>query len=324
METIFKSWINLSFCNGHFEIEYQTSKDVKIRKSIKTYTLSILIFTIITSITDSFFYNNYKLMGFKITTFTAYLLTVLYIPLYILSLKCEKMSYLRMLNYANFYFLIFHCINFRYPLVIYASTNLNNLIYFYFFLIELIIRLIWVTHGVIGFNEISVISIISIVSLGTWKLAIILNNKDFYYSLVFFFNNITMLLICVLISYFIENSQKQCSYYNLLAEKKNSRFNNIFANMRTGLLSIKGQNLTYINSFLFEKILKITKFQEKFKEERIYEETKVISNLEEIEIHRINYLKPNLEMILRGLISNLNNNNMSKYYFIIKRCQYKF
>ena len=88
--------------------------------------------------------------------------------------------------------------------------------------------------------------------------------------------------------------------------------------MHTGLLSIKGKNLTYINSYLYEKLLKITNIKEKIKKERISTELNLLSNNEELEkTDRINYLKNHLEMILRDLITKLNNENLSKYYLLI-------
>ena len=70
MDNIFKSCFNLSFCNEYYEIEYQKNKDIKIKNSIKTFILFILIFAIIVNLTNS------------------------------LNHECEKISYLRMLYYV--------------------------------------------------------------------------------------------------------------------------------------------------------------------------------------------------------------------------------
>ena len=313
MEKIFKSWINLSFCNEQFELSYRKIKDEKIKSTIKTYTLLILILAIIASITDSFFYKYYDLVGFKVTTFTSYGLIVLYIIIYILSLKCEKMLYLRLINYTNFFIMYFVSLTFRYPLVHYTSSNI--IIFYNLLLVEIIGRLIWVSHGVLGFAETIIIIILTIITIWSMLLSSLLAGIDEVYGFLLVSSYSMMIVLCLLFAYFFERSQKQYYFYYFLGEKRNLWFNNIFDNMHTGLLSIKGQNLTYINSFLFEKILKITKFQEKLLKEKNSTELNLLGISPKKEnIERIDFLKNNFKSILKGLITKLNNVTHSKYY----------
>ena len=316
MEKIFKSWINLSFCNEQFEIEFQKSKDEKIKRTIKSYTLMILILTIIASIINSFYYKHYDFLGFKIILFTSYVITILYILLYYLSLKWENMSYLRILNYANFYFILFCFADFRYPLVYFNSSN--PIIFFNLVLVEISFRLIWVTHGVLGFAETLVIIIITIISNWSWIISFFLAVPNFSINFLFITSYTSMIVLFVLFAYFLERYHKQYYYYFLLGEKKNLWFNNIFDNMHTGLLSIKGQNLTYINSFLFEKILKIKNFKEKIRRESDFTELNILGISEKKEnTERIDYLKPYFKSILKGLITNIHNDILSNYYLLI-------
>jgi hypothetical protein len=327
VEQIFRSCINLKYKKSDIEEDFQKHKDGLIKDSIKLYTIILLICSFISSIVCSMYYTGfYQTMKFKGSTFSAYSTSVVYIFLFLVSRYSKKPKHLRWLNYLNYFFSFFVHINFRYPLIHFQKLSL--VLYYTMLSFEMMVRLLWITTGILGFVESMVWNAFTTVAL--WGIyapigkddGILENNMYLIlgYSVLFFVH-------CAF-AYFYEKKDRTSFYHSFFYERRMKWFNNTFENMNTGLLSLKGSNVTFVNNFLFYKLQMINSIKEKFltatnarlQSEYNHNENSNL-NIVLYSDDKAKFLSKISNFLVKELISNINTDILSK--IIIKiRSQY--
>jgi hypothetical protein len=146
-------------------------------------------------------------------------------------------------------------INYRYAVTHFSSADAT--VFNLLVTVEMILRLTWIIFGLLGFCEMMILNFVTAALLWSIYFPIGYDNGDFM-SYVFLRLVHTILLGFVTIfSYFYEKKDKTSFHYLYLFESKYKWFSNIFDNMNTGFLSLKGNKISYINQSLNQTINKI-------------------------------------------------------------------
>jgi hypothetical protein len=199
---------------------------------------------------------------FSFDVITVYLSTLVYLIFLFLSCFCKNIKLLRWIHYFNFYLQIFIAIGFRYTIIRFSKVEIFVL--FYLYLIDIVIRLVWVLLFIQTFIESFIWNLLSILTI--WLTIPFLFSADVYNTAMTNFSSYTCaLLVVIAFSYVLSRQQKRAFYFHWMADRKANWLTSVFENMNTGFISIKGEKISYINSFMlnqFKKIRKTIKEQE--------------------------------------------------------------
>jgi hypothetical protein len=153
-------------------------------------------------------------------------------------------------------------INSRYALTHYTKVDLVLLMFI--FSLEILFRLFWVIFGIQGFIENFILTCISIIIAWAIYVPTHFGNE----LTTSYFNNLgytLILFVVMLLSYILERQQKNAFYFQIKAKTKTNWLLNVLDNMSTGFLSIRGDTISYVNSFFKNKLEKFIPLIENFK-----------------------------------------------------------
>jgi hypothetical protein len=127
-------------------------------------------------------------------------------------------------------------IAFRYA--IFRIVTVTPLLLFLQYLIETIVRLIWVVGFIHSFYESFYLNLFSLATV--WLIILLLIPEKFYDSEISNTINYTLVIIAVIaISYVLERQQKIAFYYRIQSNLKAKRLTNSFENLNSGFVFLK-------------------------------------------------------------------------------------
>ncbi len=232
-------------------------------KKLFYFSLAIILFSMVASwATMVFQYVYYKqnesIIFFKLNVIMTTIASIIYIFLLVVGIRTKNIKIIRLINYFIFYFQIYVIIAFRYT--IFRVVSVTPLLLFLEYLIETIVRLIWVVGFIHSFVESLLLNLISLITV--WLYIPFLIPGNFYDEEIRNTVNYTLVIIAVTsISYLLERQQKEAFYYRLKADAKFIRLTNSFENLKSGFVSLKNGKISFINKHLKDILL-----NEKFKE----------------------------------------------------------
>jgi hypothetical protein len=254
-EKIFKSFLNLDYLNNNIEKEHQINRENLIKKYLKYLTIFIGLLSVANSIQISFFFKYSFSVNFYKILCMSYLFTAVYIVFTTLVfVYSENTKFSKIINFLNYYFLVFIFINLRFPLT--RFTEVNLIFFFSLLCLELIFRLVWANMGILTFKQHLILNFISIISIFSVYVPSSSDNERFK-SLILMLAITFTLIVSIIFSYFLERHMKKEFYLNYNDKLKTKWFSNVLENMNTGFLSIKNGKVSYINKFLNEKFRKL-------------------------------------------------------------------
>lgn len=254
-EPIYKSCFSLKFDNESIEAEWQKQKQKYIRKMNKIISTALFVVSIGISVGISFyfmkFFNDSNL--FKVVLFTSYIAAFVYLVNTILSYCVQNIKIIIYVQHINYILFAFLACDFRFPFLNLSQTN--AILFYILFNFEILARVVWVLLQLQGFLECFILNSIQIALI--WILyAPNFDDSTFMRSMYNILAYTFTLSVVVFFSYILERQQKNAFFFSLTSVKKAEWFMNIFENMNTGFLSIKGDKVSYLNSYLAKKIKK--------------------------------------------------------------------
>jgi hypothetical protein len=259
-EAIFENWFYLTLTNKKTELEYQYMRD----KKLLFFSTAIISFSMLASwavmvFQYVYYQQNEDIKFFKINVSMTTIASIIYVIMLVIGVKTKNIKIIRFINYFIFYFQIFVIIAFRYA--IFRVVSVTQLLLFLEYLIEIIVRLIWVVGFIHSFIESLILNLMSVTTV--WFIIPILIPEKFYNDEIKNTVNYTLVIIAVIaISYLLERQQKKAFYYRLQADAKVRRLTNSFENLKSGFVSLKNGKISFINKHL-KDILLNEKFNEK-------------------------------------------------------------
>lgn len=141
-------------------------------------------------------------------------------------------------------------------------------ILFFMFLIDIVLRLTWVLLFIQTFIESFLLNMFSIFTI--WLTIPFLFPADYYNTAMTNFSSYSCSILVVIgFSYILSRQQKKGFYFNWVADTKANWLTSVFENMNTGFISIKGEKISYINSFMLNQFKKIRNVIRENKENQI-------------------------------------------------------
>jgi hypothetical protein len=245
MENIFSSAFKLTYLRKDIEEEYIRKKEDAILKNFKFVSVPLLILSLSGSIEISFFFSLWDKVEFRVVMFSSYIVSILCFAFCLYGILLKNKRVLKIINFLNYYILLYIFVNIRIPLVIFMKTDWK--VYFFLITLEIFVRMLWIMLQLNNFFEFFIVNCMIVISV--WSVYGIhpeVNNIHQYLSLA---NSISLSILLVF-AYFLEKSHKKAFYYNYLNEQKAEWLQNVLDNMKTGYMSIQGENISYINNYL--------------------------------------------------------------------------
>jgi len=247
MELIFKSKINLYFLNSQFEHEYQNLKTQSLLKHSKCLSFIMLLASIVTSSISFAYRYSAESDSFKFVKYSSYINTFLNLIGFLICIFCKNPKILRFIHYAAYIFIIFSAANLKYSLIefVYNKTFIMIII---LIIIEMNFRLVWSILNIMSFSEYFFLNLIEILII--WTCLLPTCPPSFPSTKLYLICYTVLFIICSLSSYIIEKRFKCYLFYKLKYQYRMRWLNNVFESANTGILSIKGNSVTYMNNFL--------------------------------------------------------------------------
>ena len=264
-EKIFTSPLNLKMENKQVESDFQK---MKIKK-FKFFHIKITLFSFISSLSvmifQYFFYEKFQdIKFFKFNLIMNSIATVMYLLLMIWSYLTKNIQIMKWIDYFIFYFQIFVIMAFRFAII--RATDASLILLFFEYLIEIIVRLIWVLLFIHSFKESFFLNTLSLVTV--WIVVTSLfPEKSFNIEIINTLTYSCVIISVIVIGYILERQQKEAFYYRLKADAKFIRLTNSFENLKSGFVSLKNGKISFINKHL-KDILLNEKFKEKVETRR--------------------------------------------------------
>jgi hypothetical protein len=250
---IFSNIMNLRLRNINIELDFHEMKN----KKLMFFSAPILLFSLISScavmIFQFYFYiNNIEIIFFKFNVIMTCIALLLYFLFIIISYKSKNIKTNRWMNYIVFYFQIFVIMAFRFA--IFRVVNVTSILLFFQYLIEIMVRLLWVIIFIHSFMESLVLNLMSLATV--WIVVPLLIPRQFYYDEIMNTLNYSFVIFAVIaINYIIERKQKEAFYYKWQAEDRVKCLTNTLENLSSGFVSLKRGKINFINSYLKELLL---------------------------------------------------------------------
>lgn len=260
-EKIFTSPLNLKMENKQVESDFQK---MKIKK-FKFFHFKITLFSFISSLSvmifQYFLYEKFQdIKFFKFNLIMNSIATVMYLLLMICSYLTNNIQIMKWIDYFIFYFQIFVIMAFRFAII--RATDASLILLFFEYLIEIIVRLIWVLLFLHSFKESFFLNTLSLVTV--WIVVTSLfPEKSFNIEIINTLTYSCVIISVIVIGYILERQQKEAFYFQWQANSKAKWLTNVFENLNSGFVSIKNSKISYVNSY-FKKFLQNLKIIDKF------------------------------------------------------------
>ena len=254
-DKIFTSYLNLTLKNKEVESDYLEMKN----KKFKFVHLPIVMFSFLASIavmtfkyiylhkfTDVFFYK-FNLLMCSITS-------LIYIGLMVWSCMTTNIKIKKLIDYTIFYCQIFVIIAFRFAII--RVTESTLVLLFFEYLLEIIVRIIWVNLFIHSFKECFYLNTASLITVWIIILSFFPEksyNEEIINTLAYSF----VIFSIIIIAFVLERQQKEAFYFHWQADNKAKwliNVVNVFENLNSGFVSIKDNKISYINPY-FKKVL---------------------------------------------------------------------
>lgn len=259
-EAIFRNCFTLKYKKSEIEDEYQKKRDARLLALNRYFMIFLVLLNIFSTILllknteseASLFWILARHTGIISTSFYSVLILICLFSKNLKILRwCHYLAYLMILiSYANIYVtLSFH-------------IKVSSFIMYVLVIIEMQIRISSNIFLIQSFLEIFILNSINCGLL--WLVYIPVIDPQFRVNSTYSFLIYTITYVFLIgFSYLIENQLKNTFYFQYTHLKKLEWLTNVFENMNTGFLSIRGLKITYMNSFLQNKLSKIKLSQNK-------------------------------------------------------------
>jgi hypothetical protein len=258
---IFENKILLTFVNKSLSENFSTKKAKKLSKFLK-YILGInLIMSIIsTIIVSKFLFSRFDSEVFnKAVIIMSYIICFINGVFFIISLFLKKHNVVVVFYYISYSLSPIYFFNLRVPI----TSEVTPLISLYIILLELCIKLIINLVFKQSFVENLMFTIPALCFLWAVYLPTIPSNIISFYKTNFAFLTAGYLLYNTLI-YVIDRRFRISYYFRFFATKNSLWLKNVFETMDGGLISIKSNQIKYINSYLIDLLNTVYKDKHKF------------------------------------------------------------
>jgi hypothetical protein len=247
-ERIFNNIFTLSYLKSEIHAKFS----IKSKESNMKYTFTLsLIYFILSLVTSSinFYFRNYSsTLQFSFVKYSSFLNSGVNLLFMLTSKFSKNFKIIQIVNYMGYIFFLFTCANFKYPIVVflYNQTFVPLII---ILLIELLCRIVYGVYNIFSFKEYLTLNIIE--SFLIWGYLYLTSDPVATRTIKFYLICYNF-LFCFLsfICYLIDKQNKTVFYYNYMYEEKLSWIHSILDNVKTGILSVEGGKIIYINSFL--------------------------------------------------------------------------
>jgi hypothetical protein len=248
---IFSSCFSLCYKNKEIEEQFIIQTDKNKSDIIRIYTIGVFLIGLVSTITISFYFDYSNILAFQAISKVNYICMFLYL-LILLTIEFKKTRLsTKIINWINYISLLFFSVNFRYPLVHFSKADAN--ISFALLCIEMMLRLTWQVFSIQTFIEGFVLNLISISIL--WAFYVPIGDRNNLLSVMYLtLSYVFALILIICFSYFMYKKEKRAYYFNYMNEKKAKWLQNVFDNMKSGLITIKGREITRVNEYMREKI----------------------------------------------------------------------
>jgi hypothetical protein len=266
---MFANKFNLKFRDESIEVDFQKMKDSKFlifNKWIVLFSFISAVGVAILQATNFEKFDEYIFFKFNITM--NFIAIVIYLIFVFLIFVTKNLTVLRWVHYIIFYFQIFVIMAFRFE--IFKILNSNSTLIFFEYLIEIIVRLIWVILFIHSFLESLILN--SLVILTVWLIIPFLYPTEKFREEMINSSAYSLVILSVMvIGYILERQQKMAFYFLWQASSKANLLTSILDHLNSGFVSIKSGRIKYINSLFInhlEKLKQTSKLTEDIKEKK--------------------------------------------------------
>jgi hypothetical protein len=252
-EKFFKRWYNLKYVQEEIEVAFNSNKKKNIKKYSRIITTIIFLASCLPSIEISFLFEFFEQNNFKMIMCLSYFVNFVTLIMTVTTFLSNNTKVFKIIIYIEYYFIVFIFLNIRYPLV--HFLNYDIAIMYLLMWIDAVLRFLWMILEINTFSECFVLNGLSIISI--WVLyAPVGDSKTLQRNMILLSTYSSCLIIVILFGNIIERHRKKAFYFQYKAERKAQWLDNVLDNMKTGILSIKGEKISYINKY-FEKFLDV-------------------------------------------------------------------
>lgn len=252
-KSVLSNMLNTRVYNLMIESDFQAMRN----KKLMFFSLPILLFSLASSLSVmifQFFFlkNNFEIVFFKFNIIMTSIATLLYFILLIFSVSRKNIKINRVVNYIIFYFQIFVIIAFRFA--IFRVINVTSILLFLQYLIEIMVRLLWVVIFIHSFMESLILNLMSLATV--WIIIpLFIPNKFYDDEIMYTINYSFVIFAVIIINFIIEQKQKEAFYYQWQAENRVKSLANTLENLNSGFVSFRGGKINFINSHMKELLL---------------------------------------------------------------------
>lgn len=246
---IFKSKLSLMFINPEIQRQFDEETNRTIMSHNIPYICAALISIIGVCIYESLSYQLYQgqpTYGILITSYTT--AGIYFFALLVSIIWRKKLIVQRIVNYLNFYLIIFIFGTLRNHLI--NILKLDCVIYTMTIVMEFLLRIGYLFLGSLNFVDSSCIIILNVVSY--WAFWPGFLDLSLFYSRILIFD--FLWIFESVIFYFYHLHSKKSFFYQKSAEQKCQWYKNIFENMNTGFFHIKNRQISYLNNALVKLV----------------------------------------------------------------------
>jgi hypothetical protein len=253
-ETIFRNCFTLKFKKSEIENEYQKKRDARLFALNRYIILCLVILNILSTILTLKYTEIETTSFWTLLRFSAIISTSIYAILFFVCFLSKNLKILRWCHYLAYILILFSYANIINTLT--YKVKVNSFLIYIISIVEMLIRMCSNVFLIQSFLENFTLNFLTCILLWVTYMPVI--DKVFIIiSTYSFLIYSTTFIILIGFSYVMEKQQKNTFYFQYSHMKKLEWLTNVLENMNTGFLSIRGDKITYMNSFLQNKLTKI-------------------------------------------------------------------
>jgi hypothetical protein len=253
-EKIFKNCFTLKLNKPEIESGYQRKREGLIRVYNRYIAITVLLISITATTTNAYCYESKNTKTNIFINFSSYVTTPLYLITFVICFISKNIKVLIWSHYLNYIVFLFTLVSLVTPLL--SLKNINIVLIFFLYILEMLFRMVWVLFSIHSFPENLTLNLMTIVLSWMCYLPLV-ETKELQFTSYNLLAYSVMYLVIIGFSYTVERQQKNAFYFQFTHAKKLEWLTNVFENMNTGILSIRGNKISYINTFLQTKLDKL-------------------------------------------------------------------